>query len=108
MREFSNVFPLPILESVNTRIAAGTLCVRSQSCLDIVRCSLFHPGITNSAIISRTVEGQLICYETYSTLKMEAIFFSETLIYFQRTTRRYVPEDSTLHNHLCENRTSFH
>jgi hypothetical protein len=23
---------------------------------------------------------------------------------FQRTTRRYIPEDNTLHNHRCENR----
>jgi hypothetical protein len=26
---------------------------------------------------------------------------------FQRTTRRYVPEDSTLHNQLCENLKSY-
>jgi hypothetical protein len=28
--------------------------------------------------------------------------FSETSIDFQRATRRYIPEDSTLHNHRCE------
>jgi hypothetical protein len=31
-----------------------------------------------------------------STLKMEAICSSETSVNFQRTTRRYIPEDSTL------------
>jgi hypothetical protein len=29
--------------------------------------------------------------------------YSETSVDFQRTTRRYIPEDSTLHNHCCEN-----
>jgi hypothetical protein len=28
---------------------------------------------------------------------------SETLVDFQRATQCYVPEDSTLHNHCCEN-----
>jgi hypothetical protein len=32
-------------------------------------------------------------------LKMKAICFSETSVYFQRTTWRYIPED----NHRCEN-----
>jgi hypothetical protein len=32
-----------------------------------------------------------------STLKMEAICSSESSVDFQRTTRRYIPEDSTLH-----------
>jgi hypothetical protein len=32
-----------------------------------------------------------------STLKMEAIYFSETSVDIQRTTRRYIPEDGTLH-----------
>jgi hypothetical protein len=34
---------------------------------------------------------------------MEAICSSETSVDFQRTTRRYIPEDGTLHNHHCEN-----
>jgi hypothetical protein len=41
-----------------------------------------------------------------STLKIEVICFSETSVNFQRTTRRYIPEDGTLHNHRCENLTS--
>jgi hypothetical protein len=38
---------------------------------------------------------------------MEALRSSETLADFQRTTRRYIPEDSTLHNHRCENLKSY-
>jgi hypothetical protein len=34
----------------------------------------------------------------FSTLKMEAICSSETSVDSQRTTRRYIPEDSTLQN----------
>jgi hypothetical protein len=34
---------------------------------------------------------------------MEATNFSETSVDFQWTTRRYIAEDRTLHNHRCEN-----
>jgi hypothetical protein len=37
-----------------------------------------------------------------STMKMEAICSSETLVHFQRTTWLYILEDSTLHSHRCE------
>jgi hypothetical protein len=33
--------------------------------------------------------------------------FLETLVDFQRTTRRYIPEEGTLHNHRCENLKSY-
>jgi hypothetical protein len=36
------------------------------------------------------------CSAYASTLNMEAICSSETSVDFQRTTRRYIPEDSTL------------
>jgi hypothetical protein len=39
------------------------------------------------------------CSAYFSTLKMEAIFPSEMSVDFQRTIRRYIPEESTLHNH---------
>jgi hypothetical protein len=40
----------------------------------------------------------LVCYSAYlSTPKMKAICSSETSVDFQRTTRRYIPEDNTLH-----------
>jgi hypothetical protein len=41
------------------------------------------------------------------TLKMEVVFFSETSTVFQQTTWHYIPEDSTLHNHRCENLKSY-
>jgi hypothetical protein len=40
-------------------------------------------------------------------LKMEAICSSKTSVGFQRPTWRYVPEDSTLHNHRCKNLKSY-
>jgi hypothetical protein len=50
----------------------------------------------------------LVSCSTYlSTLKMEAICSSETSFDFQRTTRRYISEDSILHNHRCENLKSY-
>jgi hypothetical protein len=36
-----------------------------------------------------------------------AICSSETSIDFKRTTWRYIPEDSALHNHRCENLKSY-
>jgi hypothetical protein len=38
---------------------------------------------------------------------MEAICSSETSVETQRTIRRHIPEDDTLHNHRCENLKSF-
>jgi hypothetical protein len=38
-----------------------------------------------------------------STLKMEEICSSKTSVKTQRTARRHIPEDVTLHNHRCEN-----
>jgi hypothetical protein len=38
---------------------------------------------------------------------MEAMFSSETLVDFHRTTWRYIPEDRTLYNHRCENLESY-
>jgi hypothetical protein len=38
---------------------------------------------------------------------MEAKCSSETSVDIQRTTRRYIPEDGTLHNHRCENLKSY-
>jgi hypothetical protein len=50
----------------------------------------------------------LICCSAYSSIvKMEAVCSSETPVDFQRTTRRYIPEDSTLHIHRCEDLKSY-
>jgi hypothetical protein len=42
----------------------------------------------------------------FSTLKMEAIRFSETSVHI-RPTRRYIPEDGIFHSHRCENVKSY-
>jgi hypothetical protein len=39
---------------------------------------------------------------------MEATYSYETSADFQRTTRRYIPEDRTLHNQRCENLEILH
>jgi hypothetical protein len=46
----------------------------------------------------------LVSFLAYSsTQKTEATCSSETAVYFQRTTLRYIPENRTLHNHCCGN-----
>jgi hypothetical protein len=50
----------------------------------------------------------LVSSSAYSLiLKMEKICSSETSVDFQRPTRRYIPEYSILHSHLCENLKSY-
>jgi hypothetical protein len=66
-----------------------------------------------SRIINQTRNQREACskqssYLAYcSTLKMEAIHYSETKADFQWTTRHYIAEDRTLHNHSCENLKSY-
>jgi hypothetical protein len=43
----------------------------------------------------------------FSTQKMDAICSSETSVDFQRRTRRYIAEDSIVHNHRCESIKSY-
>jgi hypothetical protein len=38
---------------------------------------------------------------------MKATYFTETSADFQRTARRYIPEDRILQNHRCENLKSY-
>jgi hypothetical protein len=47
------------------------------------------------------------CSAYSSTLKMEATCSSETSVDFHRTTRSYIPEVRTFHNHRCENLKSY-
>jgi hypothetical protein len=47
------------------------------------------------------------CLAYFTTLKMTAIYSSETLVGLQLTTRRYIPEDGILHNHSRENLKSY-
>jgi hypothetical protein len=47
------------------------------------------------------------CSAYSSTFKMEAVCSPETSIDFQRTTRLYIPEDSTLHIHCGDNLKSY-
>jgi hypothetical protein len=54
-------------------------------------------------LLSRSFLAQLI----FSALEKEAICSSETSVDSERTTRRYIPEDGTLHNHRCENLKSY-
>jgi hypothetical protein len=35
--------------------------------------------------------------------KLKQIQAFESTVHFNRTTRRYIPEDRTIHNHCCEN-----
>jgi hypothetical protein len=47
------------------------------------------------------------CLAYSSTLKMKATCSSETSVDFQRITRRYIPDDRTIHYHRRENLKSY-
>jgi hypothetical protein len=47
------------------------------------------------------------CVAYSSTRNMEGASSSEISIDFQRTTRRYIPEDRALQNHRCKNLRSY-
>jgi hypothetical protein len=47
------------------------------------------------------------CSAYSSTLKIEATCSSKSLVYFQRTTRRYIPENTTLYDHRCKKLKSY-
>jgi hypothetical protein len=50
----------------------------------------------------------LVSHLVYSsTLKRGATCFSEASVEFQRSTRRYIPEDRTVHNHRCDSLKSY-
>jgi hypothetical protein len=42
-----------------------------------------------------------------TTMKIEATGTSETSVDFQRTSRPYIPEERTLHNHSCMSLKSY-
>jgi hypothetical protein len=64
-------------------------------------------GPNSKYLIFHLLSRWFLAYLIFSTLRMEAIYPSETSIDTQRTTRRYIPEDDTLHNHRCENLESY-
>jgi hypothetical protein len=63
------------------------------------------------SIESQTVFGRNLsppsCLVYRFTLKMEATGSSKTPVDFQWTTKHYISEDRTLHNHHCENLVSY-
>jgi hypothetical protein len=71
--------------------------------LCIFSCVFKHPG----RMAARHLLARWFAEPISSTLKMEAISSSETSGATQRTTRRHIPEDDTLHNHRCENLKSY-
>jgi hypothetical protein len=61
-----------------------------------------------SLVRCRILLGTCLLAEIFSsTLKIEAIYSSKTLVASQQTTRRHIPKDDTLHNHGCENLKSY-
>jgi hypothetical protein len=60
-------------------------------------CFLYNPKLPASRFLGFSTCFHAVFCSAYSTQKMEPICSSETSVDFQRTARRYIPEDNTLH-----------
>jgi hypothetical protein len=78
-----------------------------RSTLPFPSCFLYNAKFLASRLLSLPLAFTLVSCSAYSTLKMEVICSSKTSVEFQWTTRRYISEDSTVHNHCCENLKSY-
>jgi hypothetical protein len=82
--------------SVRNRKRKANLYISNISSL-----CLLHPALLATCFM-------LVSYLPYSSiLKMEATCSSKRSVDFQRTTRRCIPEDGTVHNDSCENFKSY-
>jgi hypothetical protein len=64
-------------------------------------CSFHLQGRRIASLCLPPAFALISCVAYSSILKMEAICSSETSVYFQRTTRRYIPEDKNSSRIVC-------
>jgi hypothetical protein len=94
------------------RILRNRLRISSSTFFNITPCSplkfnrLLEEHVAFMALLAACFM-LVSCLAYSSALKLEATWFSETLVEFQRTTCRYIPEDRILHSHGCENLKSY-
>jgi hypothetical protein len=92
LKEYLDITPCS-QSKVNQRFG-GTYCFYFQD-LRISRAS-------RRALLATYFHGGILM-GLFFDLKMEVIYSTEMSIYFQRTTLRYIPEDTTLRNLRCVN-----
>jgi hypothetical protein len=101
---------LDIQETLNF-LPTGDMYVKSCIFGDITPCSPLKFNLRFGGICRLQIQGRgtswFLAQLILLIMKNEATCSSETAIDFQRTTRRYIPEDKTLHNHRCENLKSY-
>jgi hypothetical protein len=102
-----HLFSKHIITKMVNNCPEMTCKLKSTIFREITPCSLFSVNQSFGGtyllhlqchLLSRWFLAQLI----FSTLKMEAICSSETSVDTPQNTRRYIPEDGSLHNHRCE------
>jgi hypothetical protein len=76
----------------------GTYCLHLQS----RTVSEASNKIAELEVLS-AVALELFLLLSASTMKLEALLWSEVSMTYYRTVRRQIPEDSTLHRYRCEN-----
>jgi hypothetical protein len=95
-----NLWPsLPLSKSVEIHY----LSVKLNMLIPSYKTFLVAQHTTNRSHISEFFLLSLVLWDELIALMMEAVHTSETLVNFNVTTWRYIPEDSKLHTHCCEN-----
>jgi hypothetical protein len=77
----------------------------SLSTVFTLKSTIFWDKLSKKPAFTR--ESWLLAQLIFLAPKMEATFSFETSVDTRRTTRRYIPEDRTFHNHRCENLKSY-
>jgi hypothetical protein len=92
--------------SCRSAVECATSASLGQGLMNSMKSSLFYEVNSASSLCYLLHAGSSLAYS--SALKMEATYFSEKkMVDFQRTRRRYIPEEIILHNHHCQNFRSY-
>jgi hypothetical protein len=81
----------------STRISIISIGLKEPMSLNI------NPNLRQATALLASASCWFLAQLILQTLTLEATYSSETLVDFQGTIQRYIPEDRTLHNHLRGN-----
>jgi hypothetical protein len=106
--QFNIIFPSAPVFHVACTVKKSSIFCDVTPCSSLVvnrrfggSCHPLSSGSSRAVVATGCMLASCSAYS--STLNMEAICSSETSLDFQRTARRYNPEDGTIHNHRWEN-----
>jgi hypothetical protein len=88
----------------NLVVRDNIFLVKSIIFWDIMRCSLLSFNRRFEGTYRLHLQGRISRFRKPAS---KQVLLAKTSVETQRTIRRYIPEDDTLHNHRCENLKSY-